>query len=117
MDGRSSIPVRATVIFLHHSIQTASGSHPISYPMGTGGAVSIRVKQFGREAGHSLQSIAEVKNGGAIPPLPLMSSLHRDNFIFTCHLGCDGMYSGRITRMFRRKALPLSSGSKCKLSK
>jgi hypothetical protein len=40
---------------------------------------------------HSPPSSAKVKNGGAIPPLPRMSSWHssqlikhRDNFIFFC---------------------------------
>jgi hypothetical protein len=33
-------------------------------------------KRPGREADHSSPSSAEVKNGGAIPPLPHMSSWH-----------------------------------------
>jgi hypothetical protein len=33
-------------------------------------AVSLRVKQLGYEADHSLPSIAQNKNGGAIRPLP-----------------------------------------------
>jgi hypothetical protein len=37
-------------------------------------AVSLGVKGQGREADHSLPSSAEVKNGGAIPPLPSTSS-------------------------------------------
>jgi hypothetical protein len=50
-------------------------------------ALSAEVKRPGREADHSLPSSAEVKKGGAIPPLPNMSSWlsaylikHRDNF-------------------------------------
>jgi hypothetical protein len=35
--------------------------------MGTGG------KRLGYEANHSLPAIAEVKNIGALPPLPYMS--------------------------------------------
>jgi hypothetical protein len=53
------------------------------------GALSPRLKRPGREADHSPPSSAEVKNGGAIPPLPYMSSWHsaelikhRDNFTF-----------------------------------
>jgi hypothetical protein len=38
------------------------------------GEISLRVKRPGREADHSLPSSAEVGNGGAIPPLPNMSS-------------------------------------------
>jgi hypothetical protein len=37
--------------------------------MGTGGS-SCRVKQQWREADHSHSSGAEVKNGGALSPLP-----------------------------------------------
>jgi hypothetical protein len=35
---------------------------------------SPRMKQLGREVDHSALSIAEFKNGGAIPPLPYKSS-------------------------------------------
>jgi hypothetical protein len=38
--------------------------------------ISTRVKRWGREADHSTPSSAEVKNVGAIPPLPHMSSWH-----------------------------------------
>jgi hypothetical protein len=40
---------------LHHCVQNGSGTHPASYPMGTGGQAA------GREADHSPPSIAEVK--------------------------------------------------------
>jgi hypothetical protein len=33
------------------------------------GALSLRLGQYGREADHSPPSSAEIKNGGAIPPL------------------------------------------------
>jgi hypothetical protein len=55
------------VLFLLHSVQTGSEAHPAPYTMGTGD-FTPRVK---READHSPSSSAEVKNGGAIPPLPL----------------------------------------------
>jgi hypothetical protein len=58
------------VFSLLHSVQTGSGAHPASYPMCTG------VKRLGREADHLNPSSAEVKNGGAIPPFPHMSSWH-----------------------------------------
>jgi hypothetical protein len=45
-------------------------------------ALSLGVKRLGRESDNSPPSSAEVKNGGAIPPLPNMSSWHRDNFTF-----------------------------------
>jgi hypothetical protein len=38
------------------------------------GALSPGVKQLGHEGDHLPPSSAEVKNGGAIPPLPSMSS-------------------------------------------
>jgi hypothetical protein len=40
------------------------------------GALSPGVKLPGREADHSFPSSGEVKNGGAIPPLPYTSSWH-----------------------------------------
>jgi hypothetical protein len=40
------------------------------------GALSPGVKRQGREADHSPLPSAEVKKGGAIPPLPHMSSRH-----------------------------------------
>jgi hypothetical protein len=43
---------------LRHYVQTGSGSHPASYPMGTG-AVSPGVKWPGCEADHSPPSSAE----------------------------------------------------------
>jgi hypothetical protein len=53
------------------------------------GAISPGVTRSGREADHSPPSSAEVKNGGAIPRLPQMSSWHiaelikhGDNFTF-----------------------------------
>jgi hypothetical protein len=54
---------------LLHSIQTFSGDHTASYPMGTGD-LSPGVKWPENEAEHSAPFNAEVKNGGAIPPLP-----------------------------------------------
>jgi hypothetical protein len=57
-------------LLLLHSIQIGSDAHPASYPMGTEG-FSPGVKQPGREANNSPPSSTEVKNGGAIPPLPI----------------------------------------------
>jgi hypothetical protein len=55
---------------LLHSIQTGFGAHSASNLMGTGDSPAVS-KRSGCEAYHSLQSSAEVKNGGAIPPLPI----------------------------------------------
>jgi hypothetical protein len=57
------------------SVQTGSGTHPASYPMGTG-AVSTGVKWQEHEAGHSPPSSAEVKNGEVLSSLPITSSWH-----------------------------------------
>jgi hypothetical protein len=45
------------------------------HPMGAGGDFPGG-KAAGREANHLPPTSAEVKNGGAIPPLPHMSSWH-----------------------------------------
>jgi hypothetical protein len=42
-----------------HRVQTGSGAHPDSYPIGTGG-LSLGVKRLGREADHSPPFSAEV---------------------------------------------------------
>jgi hypothetical protein len=55
--------VRNFSLFLN--VQTSSGAHPASYPMGTPG-----VTRPGSESDNSLPSTAEVKNDGAIFPLP-----------------------------------------------
>jgi hypothetical protein len=46
---------------VHHRVQTGSEAHPASYTMGTR-AVSLEVKQPGREADHTPPSSAKVKN-------------------------------------------------------
>jgi hypothetical protein len=55
---------------LLHSVQTGSGAESVPE------ALSPGVKRQGREADHSPPSRAEVKNGGAVPPLSHMSSWH-----------------------------------------
>jgi hypothetical protein len=59
---------------LLHSFQTGSGALPVSYPVVTVGLFPYGVKRLGREADHSPPSSTEVKNGGAIPSLPHISS-------------------------------------------
>jgi hypothetical protein len=66
-------PAGARDFSLLHSMQTGSGVHPASYPVGTEGSFP-GVMRPGREAHHSLPSNAEFKNGGAIPQLPHASS-------------------------------------------
>jgi hypothetical protein len=60
MIGGSS-PARGWNFSLHHRVQTGSGAHPASYPMGTRGSFPEE-KRPGREADHSPLSSAEVKN-------------------------------------------------------
>ena len=64
------LPAPARKYSVLHSVHTGSGAHPTSCPMGAG-SVSQGVKRPGREADRSHPSSAEVKNGGAIPPLPI----------------------------------------------
>jgi hypothetical protein len=75
MDGRDSIPGRGERFCLIHRVQTGSGAHPASYPMGIEDSFP-GVNRLGREADHPHPSSAEVKNGGAISPLPRMASRH-----------------------------------------
>jgi hypothetical protein len=63
---------RARDCSLPHSVQAGSGPHPAPYPIGLRGLYILGVKQQGREADHSLPSSTEVKNDGAMPPLPHM---------------------------------------------
>jgi hypothetical protein len=43
-------------------VQTGSGAHPATYPMGTGGPFPGCTARPGRDADHSPPSSAEVKN-------------------------------------------------------
>jgi hypothetical protein len=69
--------------FSHHRVQTSSGSHPASYPMGTRGSFPRGVKLTTH-----LHPVPRSRMHGAIPPLPHMSTWHssqskkkhRDNF-------------------------------------
>jgi hypothetical protein len=74
-DWMASVRLTAEVSYfsLLHSFQTGTGVHPTSYPM-VPRVISIRIKRSGREAYHLLQSSAEVRNGGAVPPFSYKSS-------------------------------------------
>jgi hypothetical protein len=60
LDDQNSIPGRAGYFSLWHHVQTGSGAHTASYPMGTGGSLH-GVKQPGCETDHSPPSSAKVK--------------------------------------------------------
>jgi hypothetical protein len=64
-------PTGARDFSLVHSVQTGSATPSALYIMGTGGSLSVSVKRPGREADQSLPSSTEIKNGRAIPPLPI----------------------------------------------
>jgi hypothetical protein len=54
-------------------VQTGSGAHPVSFPMGAGNSFP-RVKQPGCEADHSPPSSAEVKNAWSYTSTPPATS-------------------------------------------
>jgi hypothetical protein len=60
LKNRGSIPSSRKGYSILHSVQTASGAHPASYPMGNG-PLFLGVQRPGREAKHSPPSSAEVK--------------------------------------------------------
>jgi hypothetical protein len=62
------------------SVQTGSGVHPDSYPMGTGGSISSVVKRPKREADNSFQSSRGVKDYKLYHPPLSLHALHKDKF-------------------------------------
>jgi hypothetical protein len=73
LDDRGSIPGRGKIFPFSTASRPALG--PIQYPpQWVTGSISPGINFPGRETDSSLLSSAEVKNAGAIPPLPRMSS-------------------------------------------
>jgi hypothetical protein len=78
-------PLRARYFSLLCSVQTGP---PSLLAIGYRGLILLGVKRPGREADHSPPGSAEVKNDGAVPPLPHISSMaqclikRRDSFTF-----------------------------------
>jgi hypothetical protein len=58
-----------------------AGAHPASYPLGNG-TPFVRVNLPGYETDRSPPSSAEVKNDGAISPLPHTSSFKLKTILF-----------------------------------
>jgi hypothetical protein len=63
---------------LHDCIQTGSGAHPIAYPMGTEGDLTLGVKQPEHEADYPPPSSAMVKNAWNYTSTPQYASCHGD---------------------------------------
>jgi hypothetical protein len=72
--GRSRFSAAVGDFYLLHSIQTGFVAHPASYAMTRGRGVGVMWLRC--EAGHSLCSSAEVKNGRAAPLVLHTSSEH-----------------------------------------
>jgi hypothetical protein len=69
MDGRGSIPGRARFYWFPQRPDRLGGP-PSLLSNGYREALSLEVRWPAREADHSPPSTAEVRNGGAVPPLP-----------------------------------------------
>jgi hypothetical protein len=87
-DCRGSIPRQGQDYFVH-SVRTGSGAPPSLFSNWYRWHFSVGLKRPEHSADLSPPSSAEVKNRGAIPPLPHMCSWlcaelikHRDNFLF-----------------------------------
>jgi hypothetical protein len=74
LDDWGSIPCRETFVLLSTVSRPALGDPPKLISNGYRDIFSKGVKRQGREADHSPPSSAKVKNGGAVPPLPNISS-------------------------------------------
>jgi hypothetical protein len=91
--SRVRFPAQAGNCSLHHRVQTGSGAHPASYPIGTGGDLCLEVKRAECEADHSPPSNAEVENAWSYtstPPVCLhcvvLSSAHGQLYLYLYHL-------------------------------
>jgi hypothetical protein len=63
------VPAGAGNFPLHHHVQTGSGAHPVSYPMGTRGSFPVGERPR-READHAPPSSVEVKNAWSYTSTP-----------------------------------------------
>jgi hypothetical protein len=75
LDAWGSNPCTSKIFLYPTASGLAPGPTQPLNQMGTGCSFP-GVKQLEHEADHSLPSTAKVKSGGAIPPLPHMSSCH-----------------------------------------
>jgi hypothetical protein len=75
LHGPGSIPGSAK-FFSSPQLPDGVGAPPSLLSIRYRGAISPEIKRLGRDTDHSHRSSSEVENGGAIPPLPHMSSRH-----------------------------------------
>jgi hypothetical protein len=75
LSDRVSIPDMKK-ISLPYNFHISSAAHPNSYPMGTGGGLSLGIGRQEREADYSPPSSAQIKNDGTISPVAHMSLWH-----------------------------------------
>jgi hypothetical protein len=68
MDGRVSVPGKTKRCLYTLQYPVLFSGHPASYPT-VARSLIFGGKAAGREADHSPPSSAEVKNGGAVPPI------------------------------------------------
>jgi hypothetical protein len=85
------VPAEAGNFSLHHRrVQTGSGAHPASYPMGKTGVLSLGVKRPERELTTHLDLVPRSRMRGALPPLSQYAFMawcsvgkkHRDKLTF-----------------------------------
>jgi hypothetical protein len=91
--------------FLHHRIQTGSGTHPASNPMSTRGSF-LRVKRPGRETDHSPPPSAQVKNSWSYASTPQYAFMARysvkaQGHLCLCHHTTEGRCSSTTTQLIR----------------
>jgi hypothetical protein len=117
--GRSRFPSQRGARDLSlHSVQTVSGAHPAAYPIGTWRSSSPPPPRWGGKAAWSMKLnirfSAEVKNGGAIPPLTHTSSwreiiflpLSKDGVLYVKQPGIESWapYMGGLYQKTRSKS-------------
>jgi hypothetical protein len=75
LENRGSIPCMVKILLFSVNSRPAVGPTQ-SIIQKVPGALSPGLKRAGRETEHSPLSSVEIKKGGAMPPLPHMSSRH-----------------------------------------
>jgi hypothetical protein len=112
LDDRDSIPGRAKDSSPSTCVQTGSGAHPASCPMGTGSLLLGVKRGQGRDADHSPPSSAEVKNEQELylfsPQAPSWRVAGQLYFSFA--MACPSCYTGRIILINRSKYLSEETG-------